>query len=222
MLALLADPVFGQRMFGQPVFGPDAQHAVSEELRKAEYHRDDPSFVDRAWNWVLDRLDALFSGSATGNVLLVLLVIVAAVVVFATVRAGLPRRSRRAGPGGADLLRPLAATDHRRRAAELAERGDRRGALREWLRAAVQTIEERGVLAPRPGRTGAATAREAGPLLPAAAADLRAATRAFDEVWFGGRDATEADVRVARQAADAVATARLTEPAVTGGFAVPR
>ena len=34
------------------------------------------------------------------------------------------------------------------------------------------------MLPPRPGRTGAATAREAGPLLPAAAADLAAATRA--------------------------------------------
>jgi hypothetical protein len=210
------------RVFAQPVFGPDAQHAVSEELRKAEYHRNDPSFVDKAWNWVLDRLDALFSGSATGNVLLVLLVIVAAVVIFATVRAGLPRRRKARGGTDADLLRPLAATDHRRLAAELAERGDRRGALREWLRAAVQTIEDRGVLAPRPGRTGAATAREAGPLLPAAAADLRAATRAFDEVWFGGREATEADVRVARQAADTVATARMAERVEAGGFAVPR
>jgi hypothetical protein len=206
-----------------PVFGPDAQHAVSEELRKAEYHRSDPSFLDRSWNWVLDRLDALFSGSATGNVLLVLLVVAAALVIFATVRAGLPRRARaRAGLGATDLLRPLAATDHRRLAAELAGRGDRNGALREWLRAAVQTIEDRGVLAPRPGRTGAATAREAGPLLPAAADDLLVATRAFDEVWFGGRHASDADVRAARRAADAVATARLIDPAAATGFAVPR
>lgn len=211
MLGLLTDPVLG----------PDAQHAVREELRKAEYHRNDPSYLDRAWNWLLDRLDALFSGNATGNVLLVLLVIAAAAVIFATVRAGVPRRAGMRG-GAADLLRPLAATDHRRLAAELAARGDRRGALREWLRAAVQTIEERGVLAPRPGRTGAAAAREAGPLLPAAADDLRAATLAFDEVWFGGREATEADVRVAERAADAVAAARLAEPVAPGGFAVPR
>ena len=53
------------------------------------------------------------------------------------------------------------------------------------------------MLPPRPGRTGAATAREAGPLLPAAAADLAAATAAFDEVWFGGRAATRRRRRAA-------------------------
>jgi hypothetical protein len=213
MLSRLADPIPG----------PDAQHAVLEQLRKAEYHRDDPSYVDRIWNWTLDRLDSLFSGSASGNALLVLLVLLAAVVIFAVVRAGPPTlNSRRRRGAEDDPLRPMAATDHRRLALEFMSAGKRAEALREWLRAAVQTIEDRGVLAARPGRTGAATAREAGPLLPTVAGELRAATTAFDEVWFGGRDATDADVAVAQAAAEGVVNARTAAPATAGEFAAPR
>jgi hypothetical protein len=206
----------------EPVSGPDAQHAAREELRKAKYHRDDPGLVSRLLDWLSRRFDALFSGSAGGSALLVLLVIVAAVVIFAVVRAGPPRRVARLGASDDDPLRPLESADHRRLAAQLAQQGRHAEALREWLRAAVRTIEDRGVLPPRPGRTGAATAREAGPLLPGAAADLSAATNAFDEVWFGGRPATPADVGLARSAADAVASARAVQSEAAGsGYALP-
>ena len=192
-----------------PVSGPDAQHAARELLRRAEYHRNDPSLLDRLGSWLLDRLDALFSGSPGVNALLVLAVLIGAVVVFALVRAGPPRRTAsRSSAIDADPLRPLSATDHRRLAVSLTEQGRSAEALREWLRAAVQLIEERGVLVARPGRTGAATAREAGPLLPSAAAALLAATTAFDEVWFGDRPATPADAELGRAAADAVQAAR--------------
>lgn len=211
------------RLVLDPVVGPDAEHAAREELRKAEYHRDDPSIFERLWNWFVDRLDALFSGSPGGNAMLVLLVLLAAVIIFAIVRAGPPRRVARYGDViDGDPLRPLAAADHRRLAADLTARQQWAEALREWLRATVQTIEDRGVLTPRPGRTGAATAREAGPVLPAAAANLHTATRAFDEVWFGGRAATEADVTAARAAADEVLTAPVVATAApTGGYALP-
>jgi hypothetical protein len=206
-----------------PVPGPDARHAVLEQLRKAQYHRDDPSVVDRAWNWVAHRLSSLFSGSPGGNTMLVLLVLLAAVVIFAVVRAGPPTRSaRRAGRGAEDPLRPVAATDHRRLAERYAADAQWADALREWLRAAVQTIEARDVLVPRPGRTGAAVAREAGALLPSAAGDLAAATAAFDEVWFGGRAGTQADAAVARAAADEVRAAQIAEPARAAGFTVPQ
>jgi Domain of unknown function (DUF4129) len=207
-----------------PVFGPDAQHAAQQELRHAEYHRDDPSLVTKIWQWLVHQFDKLFSGTPQGSATLVLLVLFAAVIIFAIVRAGPPKPTARNRAGDeADPLRPIAAADHRKLAAAHAAAGRRAEALREWLRAAVQTIEDRGVLTPRPGRTGAATAREAGPLLPAAAADLRAATTAFDEVWFGGRDAADADVALARAAADAVLHARPAAHATAsvGGYALP-
>ena len=201
-----------------PVPGPAAQHAARDLLRRAEYHRDDPSVFDRAWNWLLDRLDELFRGTPGGTLTLILLVIVAAAVVFALVKAGPPRRRLRA-PG--DVLAPSAEVDHRARAAALEAEGRHADALREWLRAAVRTIEERGVLPPRPGRTGRATAREAGPLLPAAARPLATATAAFDEVWFGGRAATAADAAAGRSAADAVREARIAAAVSGTGYAIP-
>jgi Domain of unknown function (DUF4129) len=206
-----------------PTTGSAAQRAAEAELRRAEYHRDDPGPLTRALHWLLGRVNALFDGSSGSHATLLLLVLLLGAVIFAVVRAGPPRRAlRRVSVAGEDPLRPLAARDHRRRAAEFAAAGRPAEAMREWLRAAVQTIEERGVLAPLPGRTGAAAAREAGPLMPAAASDLLAATAAFDEVWFGARAATDHDVAVARAAADGVLAAPVERaPATSSGYAMP-
>ncbi len=206
---------------GGAVTGDAARRAARAELAHREYHRDDPGLRDRALHWLGQHLERLLSGSGGAHALLVLLVLLLAVGIILALRVGVPGRTSRVAAGGdVDHLAPVVARDHRRIAAEFAAAGRRAEAVREWLRAAVATIEERGVLPPRPGRTGAATAREAGPLLPAAAAPLRAATTAFDEIWFGGRPATDADVEQARLAADAARSARVAagDPA---GLAVP-
>jgi hypothetical protein len=209
---------------GGAVGGGAAQRAAKAELGHREYHRDDPGWTSRVLHWIGRRLAELFSGGGGSHAVLIVVVAILAVAIVFAVRAGAPGRSRKYGEqrGDLDPLASVAARDHRRIAAQLAAEGRRAEALREWLRAAVATIEERGVLPPRPGRTGAATAREAGPLLPAAANDLRAATAAFDEVWFGGRDATDADVARARAAADAVQSARVTAGAAAETLAVPQ
>ena len=207
-----------------PVSGAAARRAARHELARSEYHRDRPSVIRRVLHWLADQLDRLLSGSGAGHgVLLIALVAVAVALVFA-VRAGIPgRRGRRSKSVDADPLAPVPARDHRRLARQFAADGRRAEALREWLRAAVRTIEDRGVLPPRPGRTGAGVAREAGPLLPAAAAELAAATAAFDEVWFGGRDATDDDVAHAERAADLVSSARIGAGAAgPAGLAVPQ
>jgi Domain of unknown function (DUF4129) len=212
---------------GDPVGGAAARRAARALLRRAEYHRDDPGPITRALHWMSRHLAKLFDGAGAGGshaILLIVLALVAVAVVFA-VRAGAVRRVARAAPApDLDLLAATTASDHRRRAERLTAEGRHAEALREWLRAAVATITERGVLPPRPGRTGSATAREAAPLLPAAAPELSAAMQAFDEVWFGARAAHDGDVRVARAAADAVATARIHLPdvAASAGVAVPR
>lgn len=100
-----------------------------------------------------------------------------------------PRSSGAAAPlfeGG----RELRAADHRRRADEAASAGRWAEAVRERLRALVRELEARGVLDPRPGRTADEVASEAGAAVPDVAPDLRAAVRVFDEVWYGGREAT--------------------------------
>jgi Domain of unknown function (DUF4129) len=221
LLLIPALRVVGSPAPSPPIGGAAARAAAREELRKAMYHRDDPGLVDRLLNWLGRRVGGLFDGTASGSAALVLLALLAAVVVFAVFRAGRPRRMARAAPV-ADPLAPHAGIDHRRLAAELAGQGRLAEALREWLRAAVRTIEDRGVLDPRPGRTGGEIARAAGLVLPSAAARLRAATRAFDEVWFGERAATDADVAAGREAADAVRDARVAQQTEVAGYAVPR
>lgn len=208
---------------GRPVGGDAARHAARAELQHSEYHRDDPGVISRVVHWIGRHLADLLHGGGGAHALLIAFVAIVAVLIVFAVRAGLPQRAARSDVAtGVDPLAPIPARDHRRIAAQLAAEGRRAEALREWLRAAVATIEERGVLPARPGRTGAATAREAGPLLPAAAADLLTATRAFDEVWFGGREASDADVTSAHAAADAVRTARLVHGIETNGLAVPQ
>jgi hypothetical protein len=205
-----------------PVGGDAAQRAAKAELAHREYHRDDPGLVSRAVDWVGRQLAKLFTGAGGTHALLLVLVVVVAVVLVLTLRAGVPtRRQQLRVLAGQDPLAPVAARDHRRLAAQFAADGRRAEALREWLRATVATIEERGILPPRPGRTGAATAREAGPLLPAVAGDLQAATAAFDEVWFGGREATDADVAHARTAADGVLSGRVATGTGIDGIAAP-
>jgi hypothetical protein len=206
-----------------PVGGGAARDAARHELDNRDYHADDPGYTTRVLHWIGRHLAELFTGGTGGHAVLLVLVVLGAVLIVFAVRAGLPRGAARGdGADAADPLAPIPARDHRRIAQQLAADGRRAEALREWLRAAVATIEERGVLPPRPGRTGAATAREAGPLRPSAAADLAAASRAFDEVWFGGRPPNDADVASAQAAADAVRSARLVADGATNGLAVPR
>lgn len=205
-----------------PVGGGAARRAAQDELARREYHRDEPSLTSRVLHWIGRRLGELFTGGGGSHALLILLVLILAVVILFVVRAGAPAwRPGRDADGAPDPLATVSARDHRRAAAELTAQGRRAEALREWLRAAVATIEERGVLPQRPGRTGAATAREAGLLLPTAAVELHAATNAFDEVWFGGREATDTDVALARAAADSVRSARIAHVQAESGLAVP-
>jgi hypothetical protein len=198
-----------------PISGAAARAAAEAELRRAEYHRDDPTVLSRVLDWLGRRFDSVASGTPSGSATLVLVALLVGVVVFAVLRAGRPRRLARAAHAGGDPLRPDAGVDHRRQAAAFEELGQLAQAQREWLRAAVAAIEARGVLDPRPGRTGAAVAREAGAALPGIAAELDAVVAAFAEVWFGRRSATPADVVAAHRLADAARTARVNESTTT-------
>jgi hypothetical protein len=85
------------------------------------------------------------------------------------------------------------AAQLRRDADELAAAGRYAEAVRDRLRALVRTLEDQGVLDYRPGRTADEVAREAAPAVGARADQLRACTRDFDEIWYGGRPAGPAD-----------------------------
>jgi Domain of unknown function (DUF4129) len=196
-----------------PITGPAARDAARTELRHTEYHRDDPSVVSRALDWLGRRLDSVVSGTPTGSATLILLILLVGLIVFAVLRAGRPQRLAQRRALGLDPLAPDERIDHRGLAAEHERAGRLDEALREWLRATITTIEARGLLDPRPGRTGAAMALEAGAVFPAIASELAASVAAFDQVWFGRRPAVAADVEIAHRVADAARTARVAESA---------
>ena len=61
-----------------PISGPAAQQAAEQELHKGEYHRDDPDLLQRALNWLGQRLSDLVSGSSGTAALAVAVALIAA------------------------------------------------------------------------------------------------------------------------------------------------
>jgi len=200
-----------------PVGRDDAAQAAVRELSRPEYHRDDPSLlqriadaVQRAVSHALARAAEATPGGIPGLLILLALVVVA--VVLVRVRLGaLPVRDllgdRRAG------ARARTAQDYRDEADRLAATGDHAEALRATTRALVRELEDRGVVEPRPGRTTTGIVRRVADTVPAAAGDAAAVAQAFEAVWYGGQPATPAGWQAARDAELRVHRGRL---AVTG------
>lgn len=176
-----------------PAGREQARELARRELQKPIYHRDEPSFLERVWQKISDWLHALLNGlngaggSGGGWIgLIVLLVVLAIVIAAIWWRIGRLRRdaaSRRA-------LLPetrITAADHREAAERHAAAGEWPQAVRERLRAIARDLEERAIVAPRPGRTADELAAEAGAALPDHAGALAAGVRLFDDVWYGGR-----------------------------------
>ncbi|WP_018333555.1 DUF4129 domain-containing protein [Actinomycetospora chiangmaiensis] len=194
-----------------PPFTPTADQArelAARELAKAAYAGREPGLLARVGRWLLDRLDdlvGLFTAQRLGGAGGVLVVVALVVVAVAVVRWRLGRSARTAGSGSAPLdAVGLTAADHRRRAEEQGDAGRYDEAVREWMRALVRDLEERDVLAARPGRTAGEAAREASAVLPAAIGALTDAARCFDETVYGGRPADAGSVDRMRSADRAV------------------
>lgn len=176
-----------------PAGREQARELARRELQKPIYHRDEPSFLERVWQKISDWLHALLNGlNGTGGTgggwigLIVLLVVLAIVVAAIWWRIG---RLRRDAAGRRALLPEtrVTAADHREAAERHAAAGAWPQAVRERLRAIARDLEERAIVAPRPGRTADELAAEAGAALPGHAGALAAGVRLFDDVWYGGR-----------------------------------
>jgi len=197
---------------GTPVVGRrDGQRLARNELSKSIYHPQ-PSLAQRAAHFVMDWLGRLFRatqglpGGWWGFVVLIALAVLLVAVVLARTGPVARARRRRAEPGATSQART--AREHREAAARLAGAGDYAAAICERVRAIAAELDERGVLAPRIGRTADEFAAEAGRALPPHAAGLLAAARLFDEVRYGRRPGTrlgyervtELDTRIAASA----------------------
>lgn len=169
------------------------QRLARAELSRPVYHPQQ-SLTARAVHFVLAWLDRLLRatqqvpGGWWGFVVLVVLAVILVFVVLARIGPVARARRRQAGPGAVAVTRT--AAEHRAAAGRLAAAGDYGGAICERVRAIAAQLDERGVLAPRIGRTADEFATEAGRALPPHAADLLGAARLFDEVRYGHRPGT--------------------------------
>lgn len=176
-----------------------AREAARRELSKGMYHENDPSWFQQAldtfWEWVGELFGAA-STAAPGGTLGLVVVIAAVIAVLGALwwRLGTPRRQPTSAPALFDD-RPRSAAEHRAAAEAHAAQGHWNQAVQERMRAVVRALEERALLDLRPGRTADEAAAEAGRALPAHTARLRTAARAFDDVAYGGRAATEQSYR---------------------------
>jgi hypothetical protein len=190
---------------------PTARAWLEEELRDPAYAQAQPGLLERAWDALREAL-AQAEGPVSPLLLLVLVAVVVGVLALVLWRTGPLRAGARTGTAGAGeigLEEHVTAAGYRARADEAAAAGDWRTAVLDRFRALVRGLEERTVLDPRPGRTADEAAREAGLLLPAAAAGLGEAARVFDDVAYGDRTATAAHHDRVREADEAASRARL-------------
>ena len=197
---------------GIPVVGRrEGQRLARAELSKAIYHPQ-PSLAQRAAHFVVEWLGRLFRatqglpGGWWGFVVLIALAVLLVAVVLSRTGPVARARRRRSEPGA--IYPARTARDHRAAAARLAGAGDYAAAICERVHAIAAELDERGVLAPRIGRTADEFAAEAGRALPPHAAGLLDAARLFDEVRYGRRPGTrpgydrvtELDTRIAASA----------------------
>ncbi|MFI9273566.1 DUF4129 domain-containing protein [Kitasatospora sp. NPDC052896] len=191
ILAALAD--------GAPVQVPRdaAREAARSELLNPEYHRHDPSLLQRISNWLWDQLDSLLGrlgSSATDGTTGIVLFLLVAVVIGAALwwRLGRPGRTAGGTPALFATTGPRTAEQHRAAAGRHAAAEEWPEAVREQMRALVRALEERTLLDPRPGRTADEAAAEAGRALPEHAAELLSAARLFDAIAYGSQTADRA------------------------------
>jgi hypothetical protein len=188
----------------------EAQRLARLELLNPEYRREEPGLIERAIQWLIDRVsDALdFAGSVSPLGWLGLAgVLVLLVLVAIAVRRRTGTLSRSSAPSlfeGAER----SARDHRAEAERLAASGAYAEAVRERLRALFRDVEERDLVDARPGRTADEIARDTAAALPSAAREVREAARVFDDVWYGGRTADAGAYERVVRADDAVRRAR--------------
>jgi Domain of unknown function (DUF4129) len=191
-----------------------AREAAHTELSRHVYAEAQPPLAIRIIRWIvrwftelLDRVAAATPGGWYGVVLLLAIVAIAGYAV--TRRTGMVRGTA-AGRDERPLfgLAPRSAAEHRRVAEAAAATGDWETAVQERFRAVIRTLEERGLIEDRPGRTADEAAMAGGAVLPGSADGLAQSAQTFDSVVYGGKPATPGQDEQLRRLDAAVRTAR--------------
>lgn len=191
-------------------------------LARPEFRENAPGLVSQFLNllreWIGRFLEAIVGAGRddiVGTIVTVafLVVVVVLVVRFASrVRRDPSRDVAVSGATGRAPREWLAEAEAHERA------GRWREAVRCRYRLLLARLAARGLLDEVPGRTSGEYLREAGANLPAAGADLRLATSAFEAAWYGDRTPDAGQVRRVAEAVDRVeaVAAGARAPALSG------
>jgi hypothetical protein len=198
-----------------PIGRDPAQRLARNELSRAIYHQQSlPQAVER---FVLTLLRHLFGAASQATpggwwTVVALVALAVAVGTAVAVRLGpLARSARGTGPARDPGSRGRTARQLRDASAASAAEGDYSTAILQRLRAIVASCEERGILAPDPGRTADELATQAGARFPGQRGGLAAAARLFDQIRYGDSDGTFDGYKRLRDL-DAALTALRPEP----------
>lgn len=170
--------------------GPEARDLALRELADPVYARAQPPWWQRAATWLWDRIGSLLGdlvGAANGVVWVIVLVAVVGLLVLVVARRVGWVGRRHPARGAVFRDRTVSAAEHRSSASDAAAHADWTTASLEIFRALVRSLEERGAIDPRPGRTADEAADAGAASFPSFRPALSDAARTFDEVAYGGR-----------------------------------
>lgn len=175
--------------------GPEARDLALRELADPVYARAQPPWWQRAATWLWERIGSAVSdlvGAADGVVWIIVLVAVIGLVLLVVARRVGWVARRHPARGAVFTDRTVSSAEHRASASDAAARADWTTATLEIFRALVRSMEERGAVDARPGRTADEAAAAGAATFPSSRTALSHAARTFDEVAYGGRPGTAA------------------------------
>lgn len=188
-------------MLSSEVDPDEARRAARDILSGAEFSEPTESLVERAVDWILDRLGdavAALTGGGPGSVVAWLVVLgLGAVAAWLVVRA---LRVPGVGRVSTDRQVRVGTESHRdaglwlQEAGRLSRSGDHRGALRCHYQALLARVIDGGAVDDVIGRTTGEYRRILTELLPAHEETIGTVTGRFEDVWYGGADVTPGDV----------------------------
>lgn len=189
------------RLFESPPLDPssgEGRRRLADELAKPDYSEQE-SPIRRVVRVILDWFFRQFDGGAGDAISgwwvaisLVVLVLIAAVVIWVIVRVQPGRRARKETEGGVFEERGVSADEYRRRARAARSSGDFSAAVLDGFRALAASAVERFILDDRPGATAREIAAALAGEVPDEREELAQAARSFDAVRYGGLSADEA------------------------------
>lgn len=199
---------------------PDAEEArrwAEDELSRSVYDQE-PTLLERVWQWFVDLLDSIFATDipAPPNLVPVIVVLGAAALLAVIIYLAGPLRSRRrAGQASHAVFDDphATSTDLTEAADAAAARGDWSLAVLMRFRAIIRSLDERAIVEDRPGITAHEASTAAAAALPGCAAGLHWAGRLFDDVRYGDvRPGRDEDAQL-RELAGQVERSRVAAPA---------